>query len=296
MGWLKRAVVGLLALCSLDAKAAELPALPEAPALPPAQSLGNWYVRGDLGATSYSTGRWTQAVTGLAQGDQLVSAGFVSRSVRDSGFVGAGLGYEIHPWVRVDITTDYRSSAALRGNFQESAFNPSTPLAFLGKTEFAGSLQTAVVMANAYADLGTWYGFTPYVGAGIGLAHHELSGFTGNGVAISGTDFTSINANSTPVPVAFLPGVAKTRTDPAWSLMAGISYSISPNLKLDLGYRHLDLGDIRSGPINCLCRESFAGVKVRNIASNEIRLGVRWVFGEAGPMLGTTDDLPEIPR
>ena len=31
-----------------------------------------------------------------------------------------------------------------------------------------------LLLANAYADIGTWYGFTPYVGAGIGGAHVQL--------------------------------------------------------------------------------------------------------------------------
>ena len=33
-------------------------------------------------------------------------------------------------------------------------------------------------MFNGYADLGTWSGVTPYVGAGVGFAYNKLSGFT----------------------------------------------------------------------------------------------------------------------
>jgi opacity protein-like surface antigen len=296
MGWVKyAAAAAIFTFSGLAAKPAEFPSLPAAPALPPEQSAGNWYVRGDFGASSYSTSRWTQALTGLAQGDQLLAAGFTSKSVRATGFVGAGLGYELHPWIRGDITAEYRASVGFRGAFQERLLNPSTPLAFLGQTAFSGSLQTTVVMANAYADLGTWYGFAPYLGAGVGFARHELSGVTGTGFAVTGTDSTSRNA-ANGMPVGFSPVPDKTRTQPAWSLMAGISYSFSPNLKLDLGYRHLDFGDIRSGAIGCPCRESSIGFKVRNLASNEFRLGVRWPFGEAGPALGAADDLPEVPR
>jgi opacity protein-like surface antigen len=298
MGWVKQVTAaGVFALCGVAAQGAELPPLPEAPALPPAQSAGNWYVRGDLGVGSYSTSRWTQALSGLAPGDQLLTGGFTSKSIRDSTFFGAGLGYELHPWLRADITAEYRASADLRGTFQERLFNPSAPLAFLGQTAFAGSLQTTVVMANAYGDIGTWYGFTPYLGAGIGLARHELGAVNGTGFAVTGTTFTSANApNGTPVPIALSAGPDKTRTNIAWAFMAGLSYSISPNLKLDLGLRHLNLGSIRSGAINCLCRESSPGFKAGGVASNEIRLGVRWLFGEAGPVLGAADDLPEVPR
>jgi opacity protein-like surface antigen len=298
MGWVERVVaVGIVTLCVGVAQAAELPPLPEAPALPPVQSAGNWYVRGDLGASSYSTSRWTQIFTGLAPGDQLLSEGFTSKSIHESAFVGAGVGYELHPWLRADVTAEYRASVGLRGAFQERVVNPSAPLAFLGQNEFAGSLQTTVVMANAYGEFGTWYGFTPYLGGGLGLARHDLGGVTGTGFTVTGTEFMSGNApNGSSVPVAFSASASKTRTNLAWSLMAGLSYSISSNLKVDLGYRHLDLGDLQSASINCLCRESSTGVKVRNVASNEIRLGIRWLFGEAGPVLGATDDLPEVPR
>ena len=137
MGWVKHAAAAaILTFSALGAKAAELPSLPEAPALPPEQSAGDWYVRGDFGASSYSTSRWTQTLTGLAQGDQLLAAGFTSKSVRGTGFVGAGLGYELHPWIRADITAEYRASVGLRGAFQERVFNPSPPSPSSGKLHF----------------------------------------------------------------------------------------------------------------------------------------------------------------
>jgi opacity protein-like surface antigen len=301
MGWVKHSrAAGFVALCgalaSAAAQAAELPPLPEAPALPPAESAGNWYVRGDFGAASYSTSRWTQAPDGLVPGDQVLAAGFTSKSIRDPAFVGAGFGYELHPWVRADITAEYRASIKLHGIFQERVLNPSVPLAFLGQNELSGSLQTSTVMANAYADLGTWYGFTPYLGAGIGLARH-LSGVSATGAAFIGSAFDSSNVPiAGSAPTAFAPTPQKTRTNVAWSIMAGLSYSMSRDLKLDLGYRRLDLGDIQSGAINCLCRESSLGFQARNVASNEIRVGIRWAFAEAGLTLGASDDLPEVPR
>lgn len=296
MGFVKLvAALGLVTSCSVAAHAAELPPLPDAPALPAAESAGNWYVRGDFGAASYATSRWTQALTGLQPGDQLLSGAFTTKSIREGAFAGVGLGYELHPWIRADITAEYRASARLRGAFQETVLNPSTPFAFLGHTELAGSLQTMVAMANAYADLGTWFGFTPYLGAGLGLARHELGGVSGLGFASAGTTLSHA-ASGAPSPVAFSQTAKETRTNAAWSLMAGLSYSLSPNLKLDLGYRHLDLGDIRSGSIACLCRESSNGIKAKNVASNEIRLGIRWLFGDAAPALGAADELPEVPR
>ena len=85
-------------------------------------------------------------------------------------------------------------------------------------------------------------------------------------------------------PVAFSRVADKTRTNLAWALMAGLSYDITSNLKLDLGYRYINLGDIRSGPIDCVCGQIFPGFKIRNLASNELLIGMRWLFGETGPV------------
>ncbi|MBV9432024.1 MAG: porin family protein, partial [Hyphomicrobiales bacterium] len=290
---------GLFAFGGTAVQAAELPTLPEAPALPPEESLGNWYVRGDFGAASYSTSRWTQTVSGLTPGDQLLAAGFASKSIRDPVFVGAGFGYELRPWVRADVTAEYRASAGVRGAFQERVFNPSTPSALLAQAEFRGSLQSTVVMANAYADLGTWYGLTPYLGAGIGLARHDLGGLGGSGLAFTGTAFNGNNLpNGASMPVSFSSSTGRTRTNLAWAFMAGLSYNISSNLKLDLGYRHLDLGNIESGAITCDCGQRSTGFKIRNPASNEIRVGLRWVFGEVGPaaLATSADQVPELPQ
>lgn len=300
MGWVKHlTAAGLLTFGSAAVHAAELPPLPEAPALPPEESLGNWYIRGDVGAASYSTRRWTQTLSGLTPGDQLLSAGFASKSIRDSGFADAGFGYELHSWIRADVTAEYRGSAGIRGAFQERLFNPLAPSAFLANSEFRGSLQTTMVMANAYADLGTWYGFTPYLGAGIGLARHDLGGISSTGVTSTGTAFNVNNVpNGASMPLAFSSLAGRTRTNLAWAVMAGFSYNISSNLKLDLGYRHLDLGNLQSGAITCGCGQGSLGIKIRNLASNEIRLGLRWVFGEVGSaaFAAPADEVPELPQ
>jgi len=299
MGWVKQAMVaGVLALGSAAAEAAELPPLPEAPTLPPEAALGNWYVRGDFGAAAYSTSRWSEPVTGLTMADQLLSSGFTSKSIRNPAFVDAGFGYELHPWIRADLTAEYRASVGVRGVLRETLSNSSVPLAFLGQNQFQASLQTTLVMANAYADLGTWYGLTPYFGMGIGVARHDLGGATGTGIVALGTSLNASNfPNGASMPATFDSLGGRTKTDFAWAFMAGLSYDISPNLKLDLGYRHLDLGGIQSGSIACACGQSSTGFKIRNIASNEIRVGLRWVFGEVGPSLGPSiEDVPELPQ
>ena len=59
-----------------------------------------------------------------------------------------------------------------------------------------------------------------------------------------------------------------------WAGMAGVGWSIAPNLSLDLGYRYLNLGDLRTG------RDAAGSMTFRNVAGHEIRVGLRWSFDD----------------
>lgn len=289
------AAAGLIALGLTGARAADLAPLPPPP-LPPVEFAGNWYIRGDVGVANYSTSQWTQPVS-LNPGDQLITSGFLSKSLQEPAFIDAGIGYQFNQWFRADVTAEYRTAVGLRGVFHESIFNantscstdafgvPVTPCYFYGQNQYPGTLQSSVFLANGYADLGTWYGLTPYIGGGVGAVRHQMSGFTDSGFAWVGN---AQNANGFPngvlSPVANSPIAGNTKTNLAWALMAGLSYSVTPNLKLDLGYRYMNLGNVTSGFINCLCGQVFQGFKVKELTSNEFRIGMRWMFGDIGPL------------
>jgi opacity protein-like surface antigen len=53
--------------------------------------------------------------------------------------------------------------------------------------------------------------------------------------------------------------------------MAGVGYSVTPNLLIDLGCRYLHLGDASSGI------DQFGAVRTaRGLSAGEVRLGVRY--------------------
>ena len=54
-----------------------------------------------------------------------------------------------------------------------------------------GDFTSAVLLLNGYVDFGTWWGITPFVGAGVGFARNMLSGF-------SDTSLTTIAGVTTP--------------------------------------------------------------------------------------------------
>lgn len=125
------------------------------------------------------------------------------------------------------------------------------------------SITSYTLMINGYKDLGNFGGFTPYVGAGIGVAYHIVDDvyFTGN------PNLT--NRIHGDKDLAF-----------AWSLMAGVGYQLSQNTVLDLGYRYFDMGKATSE------RSDSAGfvnprVNIDDIDAHEIKVGLRYHFGQS---------------
>ena len=82
------------------------------------------------------------------------------------------------------------------------------------------SYSALLMLANAYADLGTWHGFTPYVGAGIGGAYVKWD-----------------NLRNTVGGITTVHEGAKNWRF-AYAAMAGTSYCLTDRLKLDVGYRY----------------------------------------------------------
>jgi len=76
-------------------------------------------------------------------------------------------------------------------------------------------------MFNGYADLGTWYGITPFLGAGVGFTRNTIINFGDVNVA---------------------EGAGKSNI--AWPLYAG---RVTPAMAPELSYRYIDLGDATAG-------------------------------------------------
>src|SRR5262249_54070878 len=132
---------------------------------------------------------------------------------------------------RVDVTGEYRGNANFHGSDNVTTLTPTT-----GTHSYSGSKSEWVTMVNAYVDLGTWYGFTPYVGAGVGAANIKISGFRDD-------EFTN------PGPTASTVYAADAdKWNFAWALHAGVSYRVTPATSIDFGYRYIDLGNATTGP------------------------------------------------
>jgi opacity protein-like surface antigen len=239
------ATIGASALmfAAAAAQAADLPRPAPPPSLtlpPPAvqrapsvieESSSGWYLRGDVG---YRMNR-------LGSVANLAPVPTTDDRIDKAGVGGFGVGYKMQ-WFRVDATLDYSGKTKYWGN--TAALSP----------DFTARMQSVTALMNVYGDLGTWYGLTPYIGLGVGGAYLRTADFS---------------RASLPI-VAPLPA-ATSNWNLGWAWMAGVSYKISQNYNVDLGYRHVSFGDAMTGI------DAFGNqLTFKKLTADEIRLGLRW--------------------
>jgi opacity protein-like surface antigen len=234
----------------------------------PAFSSG-WYLRGDVGIGLMQKGSWAETTidSGL-----YAPSGWDSRKLDNVAIFGVGAGYQINEYLRGDVTVQYRTRSKVSGvNSITDTWNTTTPQTPGGwKDRIDGKLDSFVVMANGYADLGRFSGFTPYVGAGIGVAYNRLSQIDDYGVGTGNAGASGSYGSS-------------SNGSFAWALHGGFAYDLTQNLKMDLGYTYMNLGEARSGDLRCGVPCSGGSLRIKDITSHDIHLGLRYVFSEPAP-------------
>ncbi len=254
------------------AQAADL--LPPPPMVepPPPPDFGGWYLRGDVGVGATQLSSWNYSLRpGLDNAGVLQAPGGpvwnTYHSIADTAFAGAGVGYQFNNWLRFDMTGEYRIDAAYRATNHFTFAGCGS--ACYGFDNYSANLGTALFLANAYVDLGTWYGLTPFVGAGVGAAFHNLAGLTDYGFGVANGGY------------GLAPDTSVTNF--AWAAMAGLAFAVTPNLRLEVGYRYVDMGKITSNAIACNSAPCFGERHSFNVASNDIRVGFRYIIPSLVP-------------
>ena len=88
------------------------------------------------------------------------------------------MGYKVNNWFRTDLVLDYRSTVQA-GRNGPSITCTTGPTLSSGQvvvsaqdtctSHFNTEIHRWDLLANGYVDIGSWGGFTPYVGAGAGV-------------------------------------------------------------------------------------------------------------------------------
>jgi len=204
--------------------------LPDRPQFQPVEEfVSNWYVRGDAG---YGFLRTTH-------GNDTSGTNFISTRLDSAPTLGVGFGFK-KDWFRADVTLDYGTGAKFVGN--TPTFSP----------EVTAQITNLTTLFNAYFDLGTWAGFTPYIGGGAGFSYLRAG------------ELTDV------APLVSVGGANSSSWDLAWAANAGVAYNISRNMLVDLSYRYLDMGTPRSNI------PTFGTMSYGNITAQQVRLGLRY--------------------
>jgi opacity protein-like surface antigen len=251
-------VAGALLLASSAAFAADVPMEP-VPVAPAPVAFGGWYLRGDIGFSNQQVDKLDNV--DYANVDNLA---FPIKDFDAAPFGGLGIGYQFNKWFRVDVTGEYRGKATFHGMDTFSVGNIDFG------NEYSGSKSEWTGLLNGYVDLGDWYGFSPFVGAGIGFSHNTISNLKDSGIStIPSTSLASAEDGS--------------ETNFAWALMAGLGYHVTPNMTVEAAYRYINLGDAESGDLvayDGTCQPCTNNpLKFKDLTSNDFRLGVRWLLG-----------------
>lgn len=268
-------VAGAAALLSSSAFAADLTVPPPMYPPPPPAAYGGWYLRGDIGMSNQHVKNLVFTQPG-AYNNEVVSE---TSSFSSAGIFDLGVGYQFNNWFRADVTAQYRGKSDFTGLDMVSGTGPFA--GFYNNDNYTATKSELLFLANAYADLGTWWCITPFVGAGVGMARVTISNFTDLGVNNNhGTYFGG------PPVVADASAGSASEWNFAWALHAGLAYQVTPDVTLELAYSYVDLGDGVTGPVNSFDHATYVNAppfKFHNITSNDLTLGVRWNFDNPPP-------------
>ncbi|GEP02161.1 outer membrane protein [Methylobacterium oxalidis] len=282
------------------AQAADLLPPPPPPPPPPVEVGGGWYLRGDVGVSAYTSSQF--AAYGEKGTGGYIDDTYHDRGIGSGAFGGIGIGYQFNPFFRGDITGEYRFSNELRTSRRFQTENGYTDLdgnAVSLRSRYDDDTQArfdaAVVLANAYFDLGTWYGVTPFVGGGVGVSFNHLSGAKTDARETAPTLSYQYNCaagcfTGYAVPDGNGGYVYGTRTDRydykdktkasfAWALHAGLAYDVTSNFKVELAYRYLNLGTAKTGLGETYCCSSIGGYKVKTLEAHDVKIGLRYLLG-----------------
>ncbi|MFD1328227.1 outer membrane protein [Mycoplana ramosa] len=231
-----------------------------------------WYIRGDLGySASISGGDGNYTYVDTFTGGQSRESFDDSRFSKPFSY-GFGMGYQFNNFLRADLTTDFFNSSfdAESGIDQpcRPGGNAGTGCNFTHDSGF----DAISILANGYVDLGTYAGFTPYIGAGIGATNVQWDDLTTRATCVDGVGTCGSTAQGTTKN----PGEESWRF--TYALMAGASYDLTNRVKLDVGYRYSDIDGGKMFGYNQLEKSLGAsGTKASDdgFQRHEIRAGIR---------------------
>lgn len=240
---------------------------------PPVVVESGWYLRGDVGVAWKRFEKFEHHPTN-PEFVWPASWRIDQKDMADSAFVGFGIGYSWNNFLRFDVTAEYRMKEWFKVVGSYTEFCPDGGRCF---DIYEGHHSNWLFLVNAYLDLGSWCGITPFVGVGIGSAYHKFDVFTDLGTA-----------NTQAPGFGYAPDEHK-KWETAWALHAGLSYHVTNSFKVEFAYRYLNFGSIDTPKIRCgaLGCDQPGGPRAyytfTDFDSHDFKIGMRWMLQQAVP-------------
>lgn len=249
---------------------------------PPAAS--GWYIRGDIGynfknKTDGNWAFWNQFDPPYRGIDDTLK--YDDFKLKGGASYGVGVGYRFNEMFRTDATLDF-FRAGIKGRTDCPSYVKSAKGLNLIEDnchyEDSSTANIWTAMANVYVDLPKVGILTPYLGAGLGAAYVKYDNWNTRQVC------TEINCDYQSEK----GGLDSWRF--AMGLMAGVSYDLTDQLKLDVGYRYLringgkaygyDAADRSTNPFGNSVGPGATGTQARDNGFNihTVRAGLRYEF------------------
>lgn len=190
----------------------------EAPEYVPVEIGSGWYLRGDVGYSindsyknrTFGSGGYTMVLNESTQP--------LTGSV--------GIGYHFNDFIRAEANVG--TLPYYKAGLNYITYDVNDVVESHVGVDAKNRMWSGIV--NVYGDLGTYAGFTPYVGVGAGVVSAQRRyHFHQNYADPNIVDFDFIDS--------------KRKLSFAYTLGAGVAYNVSKNLAIDVGYQYMSAPD-----------------------------------------------------
>lgn len=269
-------------------------AVPVPAPTPIPQYSANWYMRLDAGLGFNSGGDISESGMLYGLNDSPGATGpepfgsnpaWFNSDFDTFGALGGGVGYYWSDRIRTDITLEVRTKAEASINGSESytahydnlgVWTPDPNTQVNVYMRDVTSTRSLFSLVNAYYDFGSHRGFSPYVGAGIGISYNELS--RQHNTAETTCDPTTSCTGTEVLRSQFSAHGRANTFSLAAALTAGMSYSLSDITALDFNYRMLYIGgsSVKMPIVDASGNTLRSNVSLDSTLEHQLRAGLRF--------------------
>jgi len=154
--------------------------------------------------------------------------------------IGYNFNTRLNVPVRAEIEYALFSDTKNKTSHSGRGFDDNGDLVWGENSSFEQRFGVQTLFFNAYYDFHNSTAFTPYIGAGLGMA------FINTKAKNNSTWYDSFNdVWETDEWETWSTG-SKRNTNFAWNVGAGVAYNFTENVALDLGYRFVGLGSAKT--------------------------------------------------